>query len=48
MPEPDEKQLLELLALIDEWLGNSEPLMIDDIVEWREKLAAALGKEPRG
>lgn len=35
-----------LLASMDEWLGNSEGLMIEDVVQWRDQLAAALGKEP--
>lgn len=47
-PKPcDRSALLALLALIDEWLGNSEDLLIDDVVAWREHLAAALGQGPR-
>lgn len=37
-----------VLASMDEWLGNSEGLMIEDVIDWREQLAAALGKAPRG
>jgi hypothetical protein len=41
----------ELLADIDEWLGNDEPASmetIDMVIEWREALAAALGRPKRG
>ena len=44
---PDVAAALEVLADIDAWLGNSEGLMIEDVVEWRDKLAAALGQPSR-
>lgn len=39
--------LAALLGSFDEWLGNSEELMTDDIIDWREQLAIAIGAEPR-
>ena len=36
-------QLRRVLAKMDEWLGNSDGLMIEDVVEWRNALAAAIG-----
>lgn len=43
----NEAELLALLASMDEWLGNSEGLMIEDVIEWREMLAKAIGKPER-
>ena len=37
-------QLLALLADMDEWLHNDEGIMNEDIIEWRDRLAVALGK----
>ena len=37
-------KLLQLLADLDEWLGNEDGLMIEDIIDWRNQLADALGK----
>src|SRR6266850_1271337 len=39
--------LLDLLGSIDTWLGNGEGLLIEDVIAWRDRLAAALGKGPR-
>jgi len=39
---------LRVLASMDEWLGNKEGLMIEDVIEWREALASALSQPPRG
>jgi hypothetical protein len=36
--------LLNLLASIDEWLGNGNGLMNEDIILWRDMLAKALDK----
>ncbi len=41
----DRAKLLDVLAAMDEWLGNSEGLMIEDVIEWRDLLAVALGKD---
>ncbi len=32
-----------LLASFDEWLGNSDGLMLEDVIAWREQLASAIG-----
>lgn len=50
MAEADAVQrapFVSLLADIDEWLGNRDGLMIEDVIRWREKLATAIGAEPR-
>jgi len=47
MTQPNIETLLELLALMDEWLGNEDGLMIEDVIKWRDRLASALGKGPR-
>lgn len=44
---PKRQALEALLASFDAWLGNSEGLMIEDVVAWREQLAAALDVPPR-
>ena len=38
--------VLPVLASMDEWLSNSEGLMIEDVVEWRDGLRVAIGVEP--
>jgi hypothetical protein len=43
----NESSLCVLLASMDEWLGNEDGLMIEDIIGWRDRLALALGKGPR-
>lgn len=43
----DVEKLTALLADMDEWLGNEDGLMIEDVVEWREQLAAAMGLPSR-
>ena len=43
--DTDRRALLALLAEIDEWLGNCEGLDTCDVIEWRDKLAAALGRQ---
>jgi hypothetical protein len=43
----NEEELLALLASMDEWLSNSEGLLIEDIIEWRDRLAKAIGKPER-
>jgi len=35
-----------VLASMNEWLGNSEGLMIEDVVAWRDDLEAALAAVP--
>jgi hypothetical protein len=35
-----------VLASMNEWLGNDDGLMIDDIVEWRDQLASGVGIGP--
>lgn len=35
------------LAAIDEWLGNRDGLMIEDVIEWRKLLADAIGAGDR-
>ena len=43
-------QVAELQALLwsmDTWLSNDEGLMNEDVIEWREQLARALGVEPQ-
>lgn len=40
-----EAAFLALMASMDAWLGNEDGLMIEDVVDWRNQLAAALGKK---
>ena len=45
VPHPvDVNALIALLLSMDDWLGNSEGLMIEDVVDWREQLAKGLGR----
>lgn len=47
-PAPiDADKLNALLASMDAWIDNDEPLMIEDVFDWRDQLAAALHREPR-
>src|SRR5579872_6298732 len=39
-------EILRVLDSIDEWLGNSEGLMTEDVIAWREALAKPLGRRP--
>ena len=39
--------LAALLLAMDEWLGNEEGLMIEDVIAWREQLAVAIGQPSR-
>lgn len=48
MNEQELGRLLSLLASIDEWLGNSDGLMLEDVIEWRDQLGKALGKPEWG
>jgi hypothetical protein len=43
-PIPASAALQDLMASMNEWLGNSEGLLIEDVVEWRDRLAAALSR----
>jgi hypothetical protein len=39
---------LALLASFDEWLGNEDNITIEEIIAWRDQLAAALGEPEVG
>jgi len=40
-------RLRALLASINDWLGNEEGLLIEDVVQWRDQLEAALADTER-
>jgi hypothetical protein len=45
-PRTDRDALQRLLTSMNDWLGNDESLMIMDVIEWRDALAAALTATP--
>lgn len=43
---PQTPDLAALLASMNEWLSNDKGLMNEDVIEWRDRLAAALRTSP--